>query len=347
MKPLLSAAAALLTLTAAAATAHAAPDVQAIDAWGRYVTSIDMHYKTVKKKMKWVPKGNFLFWVKNAESDDVVLAQYYQGRKKWGDELKCEVKTTPIKDSEWSFVSAYNCMLDLDEHGIMKAPRATKVVVGYRQLAAGEDHRELATYTFDVAPHEGAGDQREFHVDKDFRMGEAWLHMKQDGRSWNILAWFKQSNDRKTAIYRDGFKLRCTVGDARIEMNPLTNSRYDYEYDDYAIKDREDRKTQWSLQYFFPQGDGQQFFREHPGQYRCVLTRGGEVDRELHFEIGPDGKPVKPPCQQGETPLVRAPETTTLIKTVFKSPQDKAFDAKAFTKSAFYGRSGVPKACGF
>lgn len=347
MKLILAATAAVFAVGSISATAHAGAAVQPIEAWGRYVTSLDLKYKMVGKKMDWVPKGNFLFQVKGAESDDVILAQYYLGKKKWGKELKCPVQVQPMKGSDYAFVSTYNCAPNLDKNGITKAAKAVKVVLGYRQLAEGKDYRDLATYSFAVVAHKGPSGDTEFHINKDFRMGEAWLHLKQNGRSWNIFSWFKTGNDRESSLYSNGFKIRCSMGDKKLNMDTTTNSRYDYGYDDYAAKSSDDRKTQWSMYYFFPDGNGQAFFKDNPGKYRCVLTRGGELDREFYFEIGADGKPVKPACQQGDNPLVRAPASTTLIKTVFKTPQDRKFDAKAFAKGAFYGRKDVPKACGF
>ncbi len=347
MKFCLGATASFLAVAFISASAHAGAAVQPIDAWGRYITSLDIQYKMEGKKMKWVPKGNFLFQVKGAESDDVILAQYYLGKKKWGKEIKCPVQVQPMRGTDYSFVSAYNCAPNLDKDGITKPAKSVKVVLGYRQLAEGKDHRDLATYSFAVLAHKGASGNTEFHIDKDFRMGEAWLHLLQNGRQWNLFSWFKTGNDRESRMYANGFKIRCSVGDKKLNMATMTNSRYDYEYDDYSAKSSEDRKTRWSMFYFFPMGNGQEFFKNNPGKYRCVLTRGGELDREFYFEIGADGKPVKPACQQGDNPLVRTPESTTFIKTVFKNPQDRKFDAKAFVKGAFYGRKDVPKACGF
>lgn len=334
--------AAPLAAFAAPSTAHA--DVRALDAWGRYVTAFDLHAKEGARAMSYVPNGTFMFLVDGAASDDVVLAQYYVGKQKLGDELKCPVRLNDVADSEQKVAIAMRCAPDLDAHGLSK-PAKIRVEVGYRQLARGKDHPRLATYEFAVAKHVGPGKRTEFHIEHDFRMGESWLHFMGDGRGVHLYTWFKTSHDRSTHVNRSTVKMRCFVGDKTLDFNDLTNSRWDYEWDDY--RGGESDKTAFQFNYFFPPGDPRQFLRDNPGDYRCVLTRGGEIDRELHFTIGADGMPVKPACQQGDAPLVSAPPTTTLVKTVWKSPQDREFDRGAFAKGALYGRAGVPEACGF
>lgn len=107
-------------------------------------------------------------------------------------------------------------------------------------------------------------------------------------------------------------------------------------------------KSKWQYNYFFPPLDARAFFKATPGNYVCKVTRNGELDRELHFTIGKNGMPVKPACQAGDKPLVSAPDTTTLIKTVMKNPQDAPFDAKAFDGKGLHGRkAGLSTACGF
>jgi hypothetical protein len=316
----------------------------AIDVWGRYVTAIDLQYRTGDKNTwSYVPKGDFLFLVKGPESDDMALVRYYLDDKPVGEELKCPITSEKLQGSDLSYVSTYRCMPDLEKFGVSK-PGKWKAVVGYRQTMEGTDHKDLATYAFVVAGHGGAGGTKEFHVEHDFRIGEAWVHMKQDGSTFDLFTWFKSSDDQATALNRGSAKVRCKVGEEKLEFNQTTNSRREHEHDDYKGKDKV--KSRWQFNYFFPDGSGGEFFKAHPGEYKCVLTRGGGVDRIFTFTVA-DGKPVKPACQTGDKPLVRAPESTTLVKVELKEAKDAAFDAKAFEKGALYGRSGVAKACGF
>ncbi|MBU1220499.1 hypothetical protein KKF34_00780 [Myxococcota bacterium] len=147
--------------------------------------------------------------------------------------------------------------------------------------------------------------------------------------------------------YKGAVKIHCSVGGKVLAMDNTTNSRFDYEFDDYT-NNKNGAKSRWQYNYFFPQGDGQAFFKKNPGKYVCKILRNGEIDRELHFTIGANGIPVKPSCQKGTQPLVSAPSTTTLIKTIFKNAQDAKFDRNAFNSNGLHGRkSGLIKTCGF
>lgn len=325
-----------------------AQDARAIDAWGRYVTAFQIHYRMVGgKTFTYVPKGDFQFMVKGAESDDRALVQFLLNGKPVGELLKCEVTTEMIGQTGYHWASAMNCMPDLEKFGVTKEGKWT-AKVGYRQTSAGVDHKDLAEYTFEVKSHVGASGGKEFHIDQDFRMGESWLHLRGNGREIELFTWFKVSNDAETGANSGQVKMRCSVNGKQLEIHETTNSRFEYEFDDYKKKTGSPEKSRWQLNYFFPPLDARAFFKENPGDYVCRITRNGELDRELHFTIGQDGMPVKPACQLGDKPLVSAPETTTLIKTVMKNPQDAPFDAKAFDSKGLHGRkAGLIGACGF
>lgn len=324
-----------------------AQDVQPIDAWGRYITSFDIHYKMVKgKTFTYVPKGNFQFVVKGAKSEDRILVQYMLNGKNFGDQLKCSIYSEKIGKTEYDWVSANGCMPDLDKFGTTRDGKWT-VKVGYRQTLDGKDYPDLAEYKFETKPHKGASGGREFHIDQDFHMGESWIHIKGNGRDAELFTWFKVSKDRNTSVNSGTVKVHCSVNGKVLSMHDTTNARVHYEYDDYA-KGGNAEKSRWQYNYFFPMGDASAFFRANPGNYVCKIMRNGEIDRELYFTIGSDGLPVKPSCQKGDKPLVSAPPSTTFIKTVFKNPQDARFDKNAFDTKGLHGRkNGLIKACEF
>ncbi len=89
----------------------------------------------------------------------------------------------------------HECKPDLDKYGISKPAKFT-VKLGYKQVSAGKEFKDIASYTFSVAEHAGAGGTKEFHVDYDFRMGEAWIHRLGDGQV-NLFAWFKETGTRR------------------------------------------------------------------------------------------------------------------------------------------------------
>jgi hypothetical protein len=324
-------------------TMAVAADVSAIDAWGRYVPAFDLAYKTEGKTQVYVPQGHFYVMAKGAESDDIITAQYYLGDKPFGEALKCPVELEDLSGSDSKIAVAHGCTPDLDANGISK-PATFTVKLGYKQVSAGKEFKDIASYTFSVAEHAGAGGTKEFHVDYDFRMGEAWIHRLGDGQV-NLFAWFKESRDPKTDT--SAGKMRCSIGDKKWEFAEMTNSRWSHEYDDYAaVKAGEPAKVRWTYQYFFPTGDTSAWMQENPGDYRCVYTRNGEAEREFFFAIK-DGAFVKPKCQQGDSPRVIAPPATTFIKQVMKAPGDVKFDAGAFAKSGLFGKGGTAEACGF
>lgn len=331
-----------LAVPATATSAAASPAVSAIDVWGRFTNIIELNYRMDGKQMVYAPRALVLFLVEGAEEDDVVLASWSVANKPLAD-VKCATTgVTRLANDKRSVVTA-RCELDLDQHGQKKAA-SFGLKLGYRQTAAGVDHKDLAEYRFDVAQHGGPAGQVEFHVDYDFRMGEAWVHQKEDG-GVELFSWFKTSSGQETRV--DTGKMRCKVGDKDVPMAEMTNSRANHAHDDYAkAKGGEPLKVSWDYHYFFLSGDAAGFVKDNPGEYRCVFTRNGERDRTLTFTMK-DGRAVKPKCQTGESPLVKAPPSTTLIAQTFDTPQDLPFSDKAFERGALYGKAGLKAACGF
>lgn len=329
-------------VVATAPTALAAAKPQAIDAWGRYENVVDIFYKATPTDWRWVPKARFYFLVAAPESDDVALVRFTANGKPVGEELKCPLQS-PMAAGDGLSVVAAECMPDVDAVGLT-GPAKVVAHVGYRRTSAGEDARDLATYEYEVAAHKGTNGRRELHVERDERLGEAWVHLRQDGRGVEVFSWFKEGDADATRA-RTG-KLRCKVGDAAMVMAEQTHDRFSSEWLD-ATKVKDGERTGYSYNVFYTEDDGQAFMKAHPGEYRCAYTRSGELEREITFTVGEDGKPVKPPCQRGEAPLVRAPESTTIAKTTWKKPGDVAFDKGAFGARALLGRAGVAKACGF
>lgn len=330
----------LVCISAIAAPAWG-QDAKAIDAWGRFVPAFDLAYKTVGKTWSYVPQGHFYVMAKGAESDDIITAQYFVAGKPFGDALKCPVTLEDLRGSDAKIAVTHECKPDLDKHGITR-PATFTVKIGYKQVSAGKEFKDIGSYTFAVDGHAGPGGTKEFHVNYDFRMGEAWIHRLGDGQV-NLFAWFKESSDNKTAA--SSGKMRCFVGDKKWEFAEMTNSRWSHDYDDYA-GGKSGNKVRWTYQYFFPAGDNTTWLKENPGDYRCVYTRGGEAEREFFFSVK-DGTFVKPKCQQGDTPHVVTPEATTIIKQVVKGGADLKHDAAAFGKAGLFGKGRVAEACGF
>lgn len=343
-KNLLSALAALsLTLfaSASALAGDAAPPVP-LDAWGRYTNVVDLDYKSTPAGWAWVPKGRFYFMVDGVEPDDVALAQFASNGKDLGPLVKCPLSEPMPLEGRVAVVAA-ECQLDLESLALT-GPATIDVTLGYRRTASGKNHPDLARYRFAVASHKDASGKTELHVERDERLGEAWVHLRSDGSSVELFLWFKEGDSEATKAASG--KMRCSVGGKAMPMSDMSHDRWSTDWRDYSTV-KGGAALRYSYSVFFSDGFGQQFLRDNPGEYRCSYTRAGELERELTFTVDASGKPVKPACQKGPNPLVKTPAATTIVKSSWHAPQDVAFDRKAFAKLGLLGRAGVPAACGF
>jgi hypothetical protein len=84
------------------------------------------------------------------------------------------------------------------------------------------------------------------------------------------------------------------------------------------------------------------FLSENPGPYRCVISGGGEILKELHFEVGADGKIAKPACQATSMKTMRH---VTLLHQVDKKVSFVPHDANAGSKHGFYGNVAWSNGC--
>jgi len=352
----MSSKAALLTLCCTLATASVArADANkpiALDKWSRYHVNITPYMPVMSpprgKKVKWVPKVQLVFKVKSPEDDDAILLQHYRGRAKWGPVQKCSFTTAQVTKRRgprgqplgYSFVRPI-CLMNV-KHAISRTGKFS-VVVSYKQTGAGKLHKNLARYSYVVKRYNSnwlgrGGPVRAFYIDHDFRMGEAWLYRRTDGRL-QLWSWFKYDRPGFSAV--QGARLRCYVGGKKLAFMRNPTRRTEISYEHYANK-RKHRKTTWGLWYWYlPRAGGvtgYQWLLKHPGKYRCTLTQKGEIARELFFEVTAKGI-KRAPCQtKGGARQVRAITDSYLIKTVFKKNADLKFNRRAYLRSPFYGR---------
>ena len=343
----------LCLLVGGSARAEEAPQI--LDIWSRHHTHIEVYMPVMVpppgKKVKWVPKVRLVFKVTDPESDDVILLQHYQGKRKWGPVQKCQIgpgQKTERRGAGGKSLGYWlvhpTCMMD-------KKLATTKtgkfsVKVSYRQTGMGKTHKDLATYTYTVKRFNhnwtSKGPLKGFYVDHDHRMGEAWLYLSNSGKA-EIWSWFKYDRDGEKHVR--GGRMRCFVDGKKMKFYDSHTARTSTSFEHYRAKLKH-KKTTWGLWYWWAaRVDGKlgvEWLKEHPGNYRCTLTQNGEIAREFLFEVDKEGKVVRPECQTSGA--VRALADQFVIKMTMKKNADLKYNKRAFAKTPYYHAKPV-KGC--
>jgi hypothetical protein len=341
-----------LTLLLVGHSALAAEGVAALQLWGRYHANVTAYMPKpsppVKEKVKWLPKVSLVFRLDAPAKDDIIQLQHFQGKAKWGPVQTCQIGHSGIiprlgkggAKLGHSLV-VVDCLMD-ESLATTKAGKFS-VTVSYKQTGLDKVHRNLATYNYEVKMHNGvwpgtAGPHKNFHVDHDFRIGEASIYVNSEGQV-QFWTWFKYSRD--TEKYILGTRLRCTVGDKELAIYEDPTRRTENSHDTYPRRDRNEKVT-WGLWYFWTaQPDnmtGADFLAKNPGTYTCRLTQSGEIARVITFEVK-DGKVVPPACQAVDAANRVPTEEQILVKMQLKKAGDLPFDKKAYSARGLYGHT--------
>jgi len=246
-------------------------------------------------------------------------------------------KITKREGKNYSLVTVSGKMDEKDattETGVFTAK------VSYKQTSRDKLHEDLATITYTVKNYvrgwTSKGKINGFYIDHDFRMGEAWLYRVSDGKL-ELWTWFKYDRDGEAKV-REG-RMRCFLGDKKIEFYESPTRRTEILYQEYREKNKNEQ-TMWSLWYWWvPRIEGEmatEYLKKNPGKYRCVLTQDGEKSREFVFTVGADGEVVREPLPGHKT--IYGVEDSVPLKVDFKKNPDLKFDPKAFETGAYYNR---------
>ena len=84
------------------------------------------------------------------------------------------------------------------------------------------------------------------------------------------------------------------------------------------------------------------FWPPRHGEYKCVITGGGKVLKELHFTVDAKGNIAKSPCQAQS---MNSPRSITLLTTKLKTPYNAKWDKKLAAKRAYGGGVTWAKGC--
>ena len=149
-----------------------------IDATNSFQTSIGA-YRVAREGFPWgwVPETSIIVKMDPVESDDVLMLQHLQGRKKWGPAQKCRLR------HHWKPVGLAKFECRGEEKMAVNRGGKFAVRVSYKQGALDKLHENIATLHYKVIKHKC--DNRHvkrrwrpsscFVVDHDFRIGEAWI----------------------------------------------------------------------------------------------------------------------------------------------------------------------------
>ncbi len=327
-----------------------------IDATNSFQTSISA-YRTTKEGFPWgwVPQTSIIVQMDPIESDDVLVLQHLQGKKKWGAEQKCRLR------QHWKAVGMAKFECKGKETMAVNKGGAFSVRISYKQGGLDKLHKNIDTMHYKVIKYKC--DNRHvkrrwkpsscFVVDHDFRIGEGWLtELTEDSTSPTFIllrTWFKyadkEPNRPKARCYLNGKK----VAEAKIERRQKTIT---YRYIKKA--NGTGQRTTWARWYwrFYNLGTRPPsktistvsypnlfYVNKNPGNYTCVITADGDKLATMSFQVGADGKIVRPACQ-GETAdaTVRTPDNVHLIKVEYGKGANIKYRAKDFAKKPLYGR---------
>lgn len=272
----------------------------------------------------------------------------------------------------------FHCQPDKRKHGVARPGRYT-IDLSYKQTVLGKLHKKVATLALDViAIKHGSANrpQTTFTSVHDRRLTQALimpnttrsrmgplledaakldagvLGTKYSDLGAAISVWFKTDGTHvrrhMTCMYKGkvvaraaaagggsirywtfgrkkGSRQRVRWQEARFPLHAL---RYDPVGGITPERLKAAARSKWM------------YLSKNPGTYRCVITAGGEVVKEVRFAVGDDGKLVKPACQA----QVNALRHVTLVAAKDRKRPAVAVDRRQL-KTAFAGRVRWKRGC--
>ena len=364
--PIALLAAASLCATTRLAAADAAPRL--LDTIGVYETEVAA-YMAPNAKPAWVPAVKLVVQFAGYAQEDVVLVQWKGGGKAIGKPAPCTAiafaKDTQINPqtpvhavnlarfecrhpNAEAIARAGNFTLDLvykETLADKKTPLGT-LAMTVVELKQGSQNKQTTTWTVSHDHRLGLATVEEHQNrlgDYGVDFSQAILLHDQAAKleklggptHYAIRFWtkFKQGGPKTLAM-------ACLLDGKRVvEARHTGGETRSY----WTYKGKEKESGEWEQQVFQFYGsrvwkageEGANVWQwsDHPGDYRCVATAGGETVKEVFFTIGADGAIVDNACQA---------QIATLRHIHVARAKDGAisntnFDARA-AKQAFFGR---------
>ncbi len=343
------------TLLLAPTIAQGNPPV-VIDASNSFQTTINA-YRVAREGFPWgwVPNVSIIVKMDPIESDDVLVLQHFRGKRKWGAVQKCRLR------QHWKAVGLAQFACRGDEKMAVNATGKFSVSVSYKQGAADKLHKKIETLHYKVIKYKC--DNRHvkrrwkpsscFVVDHDFRIGEAWmteLNTDATAPSYILLrTWFKYGDK---GPYRP--KARCYLAGKKVAEAKVERKQTEVTYRSIRRPNDSGTRKTWARWYWRFYDFATQpptktistvsypkvfYVSKNPGSYTCVITADGDKIATISFEVGADGKVVRPPCQ-GDTAAatVRTLDNVHLLKVAYTKKANIKHKARDFAASPLYGR---------
>jgi len=319
-------------------------------------------------KVAWVPTYRFVVQFDGYDQNDVVLVQWKQGGKAIGKPAPCAARAfvketqvnpqTPMvpvnlalfdckhpKEAAISRGGAFTLELVYKQTlADKKSPLGTLEATAI-ELKQGAQNKQISTWTVSH-DHRLAGATIEENVNTGRETGrnlEAAMLQHHEAERAAKLGGPTHYTIRFWTKYKQGgpvtMNMSCLLdGKSVVEANQTHGETRGY----WTFKGKDKDNVTWAQQEFqfyksriYKQADepGVWQWSEHPGEYRCVATAGGEIVKEVLFTIGADGKIVDSPCQA----QIRTLRHVHLARTKDKAVSNTTVDAKA-AKKGYFGR---------
>ena len=338
-----------------------------VDTIGGYQTEITVYGQpgTKAKPSRWGAKLKFYLKYAELESDDTIMIDVRKDGASLGDPTPCQPKARVAETQLAYFECEAPGGRDYERFFSSDGPHT--VALTYRNLIMGTEFKDFAVFQVDViAQMQGAANDPDLRwaASHDMKLSVSTIdeelpHSNPNDGGITLASRFAKRIDESRTVLRTWIKrdkghhptkITCIYNGKRIDNAEGFKDREHTAWS-YAEKGSMERiQQQWIQLRFEMNGmlaranaDGTKnsysqpphYLNENPGDYRCVLTGGGEIIKELFFSVGVDGEIVKPACQLGSM-------NSLVIVTLLESKDHKLstvpYDEQAGRQSGFEGR---------
>lgn len=309
--------------------------------------------------------AEFAVYYEDMASEDVVLIQPTKGGKKLGPPKLC--KTNVFTDIPVAVVNCDTHPGSPDYRDLYSASGDVQVQLIYRKVIEGKEFKNFETLLLRLNQLPQAGTYPpSWGADYDMELGpsiiqqysgnfvlgdwadsvhDAWNHSVSHLPASQLLmrTMFKSngsSEPRRVACLHEGKR----VFESKVQDR--------WNASEQAFRGGDWQVTHWQQGVIFfygvrsrpvsGLGGAMYFLSEHPGEYKCVITGGGKVLKELYFTIDAKGNIAKPACQAKS---MNSPRSITLLTTKLKTPYNAKWDKKLAAKRAYGGGATWAKGC--
>lgn len=315
-----------------------------VDSIGAYQTEITVYGQpgTKAKPSRWGAKLRFYLKYADLESDDTVMIDIRKDGDNLGDPTPCQPKAR-IDETQLAY---FECDVPggRDYERFFSTEGIHEVALTYRNLIMGTEFRDFAVFQVDViAQKQGAANDPDLRwaANHDMKLSVSTIdeelpHSNPSDGGITLASRFAKRLEESRTVLRTWLKrdkgyhptkVTCVYEGRRIDNAEGFKDREHTAWS-YVQKGSTERiQQQWIQQRFEMNGmlaranaDGSKntysqpphYLNESPGDYRCVVTGGGEIIKELFFSVGTDGEIVKPACQLAS---MNAMANVTLLET--------------------------------